>query len=123
VKPASFKAYDIRGRVGKDITEDFAERLGFAAVSTLGARRCVIGGDARESTPPLQSALARGLTAAGAEVIDIGLCGTEEVYFATSELRTDVGIMVTASHNPKADNGFKLVGRGAAPFLSVSLKP
>ncbi|MEL6914368.1 MAG: phosphomannomutase [Pseudomonadota bacterium] len=112
----AFKAYDIRGRVGLDIDADFAEALGRAAVAVTSACRVVVGGDARETSPDFKAALARGLIEAGADVDDIGLCGTEEVYFATAHLGADLGIMVTASHNPIDYNGMKLVGAGAAPL-------
>ncbi|MEL6550373.1 MAG: phosphomannomutase [Pseudomonadota bacterium] len=114
--PPAFKAYDIRGRIGIEIDTDFAEALGRAAVAETGARHVTVGGDARETSPALKAALARGLSAAGAAVSDIGLCGTEEVYFATDHLGADLGIMVTASHNPIDYNGMKLVGPGAAPL-------
>ena len=113
---ACFKAYDIRGRIGAEIDEDLAHRLGRAAVAVTGAKRVALGGDARETSPAFKAAIARGLTEAGADVDDIGLCGTEEIYFATDHLGADLGIMVTASHNPIDYNGMKLVGPGAAPL-------
>ncbi|MEM1102303.1 MAG: phosphomannomutase, partial [Pseudomonadota bacterium] len=112
----AFKAYDIRGSIGIEIDTDFAEALGRAAVAETGARHVAVGGDARATSPALKAALARGLSAAGAAVSDIGLCGTEEVYFATDHVGADLGIMVTASHNPIDYNGMKLVGPGAAPL-------
>ncbi|MEO1704030.1 MAG: phosphomannomutase, partial [Pseudomonadota bacterium] len=121
IHPA-FKAYDIRGRIGIDIDADFAEALGRAAVAVTGARHVTVGGDARETSPAFKTALARGLAAAGADVSDIGLCGTEEIYFATDHLGADLGIMVTASHNPIDYNGMKLVGQGAAPLADDLFK-
>ncbi|MEL6691289.1 MAG: phosphomannomutase [Pseudomonadota bacterium] len=118
----AFKAYDIRGRIGVDIDEAFAEALGHAAVSVTGAETVVVGGDARETSPAFKAALAKGLTDAGANVFDIGLCGTEEIYFATDHLSCDLGIMVTASHNPIDYNGMKIVGRGAAPLADDTFR-
>ena len=111
-----FLAYDIRGRVPDQIDAAFARNLGRAFVAELGARRVVLGRDVRLESPMLAEALIEGLTASGADVIDIGLCGTEEVYFATVHHGADGGIMVTASHNPKGYNGMKLVRAGAQPI-------
>ena len=105
----------MRGRVEDDLDEHLAHNLGVALVNQINARRVVVGRDIRASSPMLLDALADGIQAAGADVIDIGLCGTEEVYFATDHFATDAGVMVTASHNPIDYNGFKMVGRGAAP--------
>ena len=110
-----FKAYDIRGRVGDNLDETLAHGLGRAVADTL-AGPVVLGHDIRESSEPLEDALAAGLAAGGLDVIRIGLCGTEEVYFATDALSAGAGIMVTASHNPIDYNGMKLVGPGAAPL-------
>lgn len=115
-RPTCFKAYDIRGRVGDEITETLAHALGGAIVAVMGARQVVLGRDARDSSPRLLKALAKGIMEAGADVHDLGLCGTEEVYFATAHIAADAGVMVTASHNPMGDNGFKIVGPGAAPL-------
>lgn len=110
-----FKAYDVRGRLGTDLDEGIAARIGQAFAQVLGARRVVLGRDCRASSAALADAVARGLIAAGAEVLDLGLCGTEEVYFATAHLEADGGIEVTASHNPMDYNGMKLVRAGSAP--------
>ncbi|MBE0553675.1 MAG: phosphomannomutase [Rhodobacteraceae bacterium] len=110
-----FKAYDVRGRLGTDLDEGIAARIGQAFAQVLGARRVVLGRDCRASSAALADAVARGLMAAGAEVLDLGLCGTEEVYFATAHLEADGGIEVTASHNPMDYNGMKLVRAGSAP--------
>ena len=111
-----FKSYDIRGRLGDELDEDVAWRVGRAFAETLGARRVVVGADCRPSSDALKEALVRGLTEAGVEVLDLGLCGTEEVYFATSHFEADGGIEVTASHNPIDYNGMKLVKAGSAPL-------
>lgn len=112
----AFKTYDIRGRVGEDLDEDFAWRMGRAFARVTGAGKVVLGRDIRDSSPMLQNAIARGLMDEGAEVLDIGLCGTEEVYFATDHLGAGGGMMVTASHNPIGDNGIKVIGPGARPI-------
>uniref|UniRef100_UPI00272DCBF7 phosphomannomutase n=1 Tax=Geoalkalibacter sp. TaxID=3041440 RepID=UPI00272DCBF7 len=115
-----FKAYDIRGRLPDELNEDIAYRIGRAYAQFLGPREVVVGRDVRLSSPALCAALARGLTEGGADVVDIGLCGTEEVYFATFFAKTDGGIMVTASHNPMDYNGMKLVRAGAKPISGDS---
>ncbi|QHQ35266.1 phosphomannomutase [Algicella marina] len=111
-----FKSYDVRGQLGKNLDEDIAYRIGRAFALVLGAKTVVCGRDGRESSPTLVMALANGLMDSGADVLDIGLCGTEEVYFATDHYGADGGIMVTASHNPIDYNGFKLVRSGARPL-------
>jgi len=111
-----FKAYDIRGRMPDEINEELAERIGRATAAFLHPKKMVIGRDIRLSSLGLSQALARGLTESGVEVLDLGLCGTEEVYFATAHLHTDGGIMVTASHNPADYNGMKLVRADARPI-------
>lgn len=111
-----FKAYDIRGEVGVTLTPDIAFRIGRAYAAWRHPRRVVVGGDIRLSSETLKAALTEGLIASGVDVIDIGLCGTEEIYFATRELRTDGGIQVTASHNPAQYNGMKLVREQARPI-------
>ena len=111
-----FKAYDIRGRLGTELNEDIAYRIGRAYAQFLNAKRVVIGGDIRLSSEPLKQALARGLLDSGTDVLDLGMTGTEEIYFASFHLDVDGGIEVTASHNPIDFNGMKLVGRGARPI-------
>ncbi len=111
-----FKAYDVRGVVGRDLTPDIAQAIGRAFAETLGAKRVVIGRDCRPSSAELLQATADGLMAAGADVLDLGLCGTEEVYHATSHFGADGGIEITASHNPADYNGMKMVGPGSAPL-------
>ena len=111
-----FKACDIRGRLPDELNTEIAWRIGRATAQYLQPGVMVVGGDTRLSTHELKAALSDGLRAGGAEVIDIGLCGTEEVYYATSHLKADGGIMVTASHNPKDYNGMKLVRHGSKPI-------
>jgi phosphomannomutase len=115
-----FKAYDIRGRLGAELNEDIARRVGRAFAEVLGAKRVVLGRDCRASSASLAGAVAEGLLAAGVEVQDLGLCGTEEMYFATTALAADGGIEVTASHNPMDYNGMKMVRRGSAPLDAAS---
>lgn len=117
-----FKAYDIRGKVGLELDPDFAFRLGRAVALCLTPGSVVIGRDVRESSPDLASALAFGLSVGGADVLNLGLCGTEEVYFATDHMGAGAGIMVTASHNPVEYNGFKLIGRGARPLTDAEFR-
>lgn len=114
-----FKAYDIRGRLGDELTEDIAYRIGRAYAEVMSARRVVLGHDVRPTSAPLASELARGLMASGAAVYDLGLSGTEETYFATTHLAADGGICVTASHNPMNYNGMKMVKAGSAPIGSA----
>lgn len=111
-----FKAYDIRGQLGAELNENIAYRIGRAYAQFLDAKRIVIGGDMRLSTAGLKQALANGLMDAGCDVIDLGMTGTEEVYFAAFHLDVDGGIEVTASHNSIDFNGMKLVRRGAQPI-------
>jgi phosphomannomutase/phosphoglucomutase len=111
-----FKAYDIRGQVPAQLNEDIAYRIGRALMVELQGKTFVVGQDMRLESPPLAAALMRGITEAGADVIDIGLCGTEEVYFATSHYKVDGGVMITASHNPKGYNGMKLVKAESRPI-------
>lgn len=111
----SFKAYDIRGKVPSELNEDMAYKIGRAYASYIGAKKIVIGHDVRKSSEALSASLAEGLTEAGADVIDIGLCGTEMIYFGTPFLNADGGIMITASHNPPEYNGMKFVKKGSVP--------
>lgn len=111
-----FKAYDIRGIVGKDLTEDIALKIGRAFVSYLNCRKIVVGQDMRPHSAPLFNALARGLTMQGADIISLGLCSTPMSYFANGRLNADASIMITASHNPAEWNGFKLCRAQAVPL-------
>ena len=112
----AFKAYDIRGQIPNQLNPDICYRIGNAAAAFLDAKSVVLGRDMRLSSDEFASAVARGLTEAGVEVHDIGLCGTELVYFATAHLNASGGIMVTASHNPADYNGLKLVREAAKPI-------
>ena len=111
-----FKAYDIRGQLGTELNEDIAYRIGRAYAEVVKAKNVVIGGDARETSEALKLSVAKGLQEGGCNVIDIGMVGTEEIYFATSLLKVDGGIEVTASHNPIDYNGMKLVREGSKPI-------
>ncbi len=115
-----FKAYDVRGRIPDQLNADVAYRIGNATAEYLRASRIVVGRDIRLSSAELTDAVCKGIMDAGAEVLDIGLGGTEMVYFATSELAADGGIMVTASHNPADYNGLKLVRQEARPISGDS---
>lgn len=119
-KRSAFKAYDIRGRVPDELNEELLYRIGRAYASQLGAKKVVVGRDVRLSSAALADALSKGLTHEGCQVLDIGLCGTEQVYFSTFHLATDGGIMVTASHNPMDYNGLKLVRGGSRPISGDS---
>jgi len=111
-----FKAYDIRGKVGKELNAEIAYRIGRAITQSQKAKTAVVGFDARATSPGLARAVVKGICDAGADVLDIGLAGTEEVYASVSEFGTCVGIEVTASHNPIDYNGMKIVGSGAQPL-------
>lgn len=111
-----FKAYDIRGRLGLDLDEGIAHRIGRGFARALDARRVVVGRDCRASSDTLAEAVMAALIAEGAEVLDLGLCGTEEMYHATTHFAADGGIEVTASHNPMDYNGMKMVRAGSAPL-------
>lgn len=110
-----FKAYDIRGRIPDQLNEEVAYRIGRAYVEWLQPKTVVVGYDIRLTSRALCDALSAGLTDGGSDVINIGQCGTEEIYFATSHLGVDGGIVVTASHNPKDFNGMKLVRENSIP--------
>lgn len=111
-----FKAYDIRGRVPDQLNEEIAYRIGRAYATWLKPGKVVVGYDIRLTSEAICKALTRGLVESGVDVINIGLCGTEEVYFATAHLEADGGIAVTASHNPKDYNGMKLVREQSKPI-------
>jgi len=111
-----FKAYDIRGQIPNELNAEICYRIGNATGAFLAAKTVVVGRDMRLTSDEFADAVIKGLTDAGVEVLDIGLCGTEMVYFATSHLGADGGIMVTASHNPADYNGLKLVREQARPI-------
>ena len=110
-----FMAYDIRGRIPDQLNEDIALRIGRSYAEFLKPEQVVVGRDVRLSSESLCDALSQGLMESGVNVLDIGLCGTEEVYFATFHHHLDGGIMVTASHNPRDFNGMKLVQEETRP--------
>lgn len=115
-KLTCFKAYDIRGKLGEELNVDIAYRIGRAMGEILSAKTIVVGGDVRLTSEELKLALADGLLDSGVNVIDLGMTGTEEIYFATSYLKVDGGVEVTASHNPMDYNGLKLVKADSKPI-------
>lgn len=112
----AFGAYDIRGIYPKTINEEIAYRIGRFFPNLFAAKNVVVGNDIRLSGPSLKKALIKGLTESGCDVIDIGQCGTEMIYFATAHLKLAGGVMITASHNPKEYNGMKFVRQEARPI-------
>jgi phosphomannomutase len=115
LSPAVFKAYDVRGIVPDELDAEGARRIGAAYVGAFEPRNVAVGRDMRLSSPELAAALADGVMAAGADVIDIGQVGTEMLYYAVGEHGYEGGLQITASHNPAAYNGVKIVRRGAQP--------
>ncbi|KZX56982.1 phosphomannomutase [Halioglobus sp. HI00S01] len=115
-----FKAYDVRGRVPDQLNEDIARRIGRAYAEVIKPKRVVVGHDIRLSSEAIKAALSEGLMEQGVDVYDIGMCGTEEIYFATSHASMDGGIVVTASHNPKDYNGIKFVREESKPISADS---
>src|SRR6185295_17357599 len=115
-KLTAFKAYDVRGRMPDEINESLARDIGRAYAAFVKPKRVVVGYDIRLSSPGLASALKAGLRESGCDVLDIGLWGTEAVYYATFAEKLDGGIMVTASHNPPDYNGMKLVREQSRPI-------
>ena len=119
-----FKAYDIRGQLGTELNEDIAYRIGRAFGQFLQSetknesksKTIVVGGDIRLTSEALKTAVSNGLLDAGVDVIDIGMTGTEEIYYATTSLGVSGGIEVTASHNPMDYNGMKLVRENSKPI-------
>ncbi|MET0328946.1 MAG: phosphomannomutase, partial [Luteimonas sp.] len=114
----AFKAYDLRGRVPDELNTELARDIGIALSAQLPAGAIVLGRDVRLSSPALQAALSDGLRSQGRDIIDIGVGGTEEVYFQVDHLGAAGGVMVTASHNPMDYNGMKLVREQARPISS-----
>jgi len=113
---ACFKAYDIRGRIPDELNRDLTYAIARAYARWLSPRRVAVGYDVRLTSPEFAEAVRDGLTDSGVDVVDIGRCGTEQVYFATFHLKLDGGVMVTASHNPADYNGLKLVREDAKPI-------
>ena len=111
-----FKTYVIRGELGLNFNEGIAYQIGRAVAQHFLAKKIVVGRDARETSPQLAKAVARGITDAGADVLDLGLCGTEEMYWAVTQFDACAGVEVTASHNPINYNGIKLVKSGSRPL-------
>ncbi len=123
ILPVCFKAYDIRGKVPDELNPPLAADIGRAFAAVFGVRKVAVGYDIRLSSPDLVAALNRGLLESGVDVVNLGLCGTEEVYHAAFSLEdqgVDGGVIVTASHNPADYNGMKLVIRGARPVTGES---
>ena len=110
-----FKAYDIRGKVPSELNPDLAYKIGRAFAKYTGAKKVIVGYDVRQSSVDICNALMNGLTDSGSDVVNIGLCGTEMIYFSTPYLNADGGIMITASHNPPEYNGMKFVKRDSVP--------
>lgn len=115
-KISCFKAYDIRGKVPTELNADLAYKVGKGFAKLTNAKKVVIGYDIRKSSREIFEAAAKGLLESGADVINIGLCGTEMIYFAVPYFNADGGIMITASHNPPEYNGLKFVKKGSVPF-------
>ena len=115
-----FKAYDVRGIYPSELDEDGAYRIGRAYAEMFEPKTIAVGRDMRLSSPTMAEAVIRGALDAGVDVVDVGMVGTEMLYFAVGELRLDGGIAVTASHNPKEYTGMKIVRRGALPVGSES---
>jgi len=113
--PRVFKAYDVRGLHGAELDEEGAQAIGRAFVEVFEPKRIAVGRDMRVSSPAMAAAVIAGAVEAGAEVLELGLVGTEMVYFAVGELGLDGGVAVTASHNPKEYTGMKIVRAGALP--------
>lgn len=118
-RPTCFKAYDVRGRIGDNIDTATVERIGYAFASIMKPGTVVVGHDCRTTSPTFAAAVSKGLSRGGADVLDIGMAGTEEVYFATAHFGAGGGIEITASHNPIDYNGLKLVGPGSRPLTEA----
>jgi phosphomannomutase len=112
----SFKAYDIRGKVPSELNAEMAYNIGVGFAKLLDAEKIVIGHDIRKSSEAISDSLKKGLNDHGVDVVDIGLCGTEMIYYSTPVFDADGGIMITASHNPPEYNGMKFVGKGSVPI-------
>lgn len=113
----AFKAYDVRGKIPEELDEELVYKIGVAYANEMDpSGKVVTGRDVRDSSLKLQDALNRGLMDAGVDVVDAGLCGTETIYFASSQAGIAGGLMVTASHNPKGYNGIKPIGKAGMPM-------
>lgn len=116
IDPSIFKAYDIRGTVPEQINHDIAYKIGYALAKYLKPQSVAVGRDMRESSEDLFDGLARGINDCGVDVIDLGLISTDGLYFAVGKFGYDAGVMITASHNPKQYNGFKVCKENAEPL-------
>jgi phosphomannomutase len=116
IDPSVFKAYDVRGLYPQELDEDGAEAVGAAFIAVTGAKRIAVGHDVRLSSPSISARFADGAIAAGADVVELGLCATEMLYFAVADAGLDGGACITASHNPPQYTGVKLVTAGALPL-------
>jgi len=114
-KIEGFKAYDIRGKVPSELNSELAYKIGRAFSKLVNAKKMVVGYDIRKSSEEISESLIKGLTDRGTNVVNIGLCGTEMIYFSTPFFDADGGIMITASHNPPEYNGMKFVKRDSVP--------
>ncbi len=120
INPTIFKAYDIRGLYPSEVNEEVFRKIGQAFVSLLQAKRIAVGQDMRLSSPSLASAFVEGARSQGADVVDYGLIGTDMLYYVTVKDQHDGGAEITASHNPQAYNGVKLVAKNAVPLSGDS---
>src|SRR5260370_37291990 len=116
IDPAIFKAYDVRGIYGQDLTNEIAYRIGRAAAQYLNTPEIAVGRDMRISSPQLAAALIRGVTDQGVNAIDLGMTTTDELYFAVGKFNFHAGVMITASHNPGKYNGMKFCRAQAFPI-------
>ncbi len=116
IDPAIFKAYDVRGIYGEDLTDEIAYRIGRAAAQYLNVSQIAVGRDMRLSSPQLAAALIRGITDQGIDAIDLGMTTTDELYFAVGKFNYPAGVMITASHNPGQYNGMKFCRAQAFPI-------
>src|SRR5919108_1722518 len=116
IDPAIFKAYDVRGIYGEDLTDEIAYHIGRAAAQYLKVPEIAVGRDMRLSSPQLAAALIRGITDQGVNAIDLGMTTTDELYFAVGKFNYPAGAMITASHNPGKYNGVKFCRAQAFPI-------
>ena len=117
-----FKAYDVRGKLDEELNDDITYKIGRATAQSLNSKIISVGFDARATSPSLADAVAKGICDAGADVFDIGLAGTEELYASVSEFGTCAGIEITASHNPIDYNGMKVVGYSSQPLTDQEFR-
>jgi phosphomannomutase len=120
-KLTCFKAYDIRGKLGTELNEEIAYKIGRAYGQIYQPKKMVVGCDIRLSSEDLKQATIKGLNDAGVDVLDLGMTGTEEVYFGAFHLDVQGGIEITASHNPMDYNGMKLVRENARPIGAIQV--